>query len=79
MVKLKAKKVDGNVVISEGSFEHLLNCLDNQKFVDSAPCCGDEIDMAINDPVGYKQVKVDMQSAIDDFGRQCRKVLHETS
>ncbi len=76
MVKLEAKKVGGNIVISEDSFEHLLNCLDNQKFVGEAPPNGDAMSMAINDPKGYRQIHIDNQKAIDDFNRQCRHVLH---
>lgn len=68
MVELKAIKKDGNVVISENSFEHLLNCLDNQKFIhiinaDATTC-------------DYKKVQEEIQEAIDDFNRQCRKLLH---
>lgn len=38
MVKLDAIKDGlGNVIIAEHSFEHLLNCLDNQKFIQSYP------------------------------------------
>jgi hypothetical protein len=33
MVQLEATKENGNVIISENSFEHLLSCLDNQKFI----------------------------------------------
>ncbi len=33
MVKLEAEKFQGKILVSEGSFEHLLNCLDNQKFI----------------------------------------------
>ena len=76
MVELEAKKVDGNIVISEDSFEHLLNCLDNQKFVGESPPNGDAMSMAINDPEGYRQIHTDNQKAIDDFNRQCRHVLH---
>ena len=74
MVKLNAKKVNGKIIISEDSFEHLLNCLDNQKFVHNLPSCGDEMDLAINHPDEYKQVQTDIQNAIDDFNRQCRKL-----
>lgn len=31
MVQLEARKEKGCIIISEDSFEHLLNCLDNQK------------------------------------------------
>jgi len=34
MVRLDAKKQDGHILITEDCFEHLLNCLDNQKFID---------------------------------------------
>lgn len=68
MVKLDATKADGMVSISEDSFEHLLNCLDNQKFIreinaDALTC-------------DYKKVQQETQQAIDDFSRQCRKLLH---
>lgn len=76
MVKLEAKKVDGNIVISEDSFEHLLSCLDNQKFVGESPPNGDAMEMFMNDPDGYKQIHINNQKAIDDFNRQCRQVLH---
>lgn len=66
MVTLDAKKENGRISISEDSFEHLLNCLDNQKFIgernaDSTTCDAD-------------QVQKDNQAAIDDFNRQCRAV-----
>jgi len=34
MVRLDAFKENGNIVITEDCFEHLLNCLDNQKYID---------------------------------------------
>lgn len=38
MVKLEAKKDgNGNIIITEDSFEYLLNCLDNQKFIAGQP------------------------------------------
>ena len=75
MVKLEAKKVGkGNVVISEDSFEHLLSCLDNQKFVGEAPPNGDAMAMDRNE---YNNVQIGIQNAIDDFNRQCRNLLHD--
>jgi len=75
MVKLEAKKDGkGNVVISEDSFEHLLSCLDNQKFVGEAPPNGDAMVMDRNE---YNNVQIDIQNAIDDFNRQCRNLLHD--
>ena len=68
MVKLEAKKEDDNVVISEDSFEHLLNCLDNQKFIDDVNADATTCD--------YKKVQRENQEAIDHFNRQCRVLLH---
>lgn len=69
MVKLDATKENGFIIISEDSFEHLLNCLDNQKFIreinaDAITC-------------DYKQVQNNMQQAIDDFNGQCRNLLND--
>lgn len=63
MVELEAIKEHGNIIISEDCFEHLLNCLDNQKFI-TAP--------------GEQSVwtKENIQDYIDDFNRQCRNLLH---
>ena len=68
MVKLKARIENDNVVISQDSFEHLLNCLDNQKFIKYVNADASECD--------YKKVQKDTQKEIDDFGRQCRTLLH---
>ncbi len=73
MVKLEARKKDGNVVISEGSFEHLLSCLDNQKFVGELPQNGDSISVGKDK---YYKVQNEIQQAIDDFNIQCRDLLH---
>ncbi len=63
MVKLEAIKNNGNIIISEDCFEHLLNCLDNQKF------------MSLPD-VQSKRTIENMQDPIDDFNKQCRRLLH---
>lgn len=68
MVPLDATKSDNTIHISEDSFEHLLSCLDNQKFMgsrnaDSTTCDADAVDRQ-------------NQSAIDDFNTQCRELLH---
>jgi len=57
MVQLEAEKHSGQIVISEDSFEHLLNCLDHQKFIGKG---GDQV-------------------RIDDFNKQCRRLLHDTA
>ena len=68
-VKLDATKKDGFVVISEDSFEHLLNCLDNQKFIREINADATTCD--------YIKVQEESQEAIDDFNRQCRELLVE--
>ena len=73
MVKLEAVKKDGNVIISEDSFEHLLSCLDNQKYIHEGPCNGDGLAMG---PEAYKAVQNENQTEIDQFNRQCRELLH---
>jgi hypothetical protein len=74
MVKLEAKKDgEGNIIISEDSFEHLLNCLDNQRFVGESPPNGDAMSM---DKDAYDNVHVNIQKAIDDFNRQCKNLLN---
>jgi len=63
MVQLDAKKENGNIIITEDSFDHLLNCLDNQKFIP-------EYDKQTEDH------KTMFQDYIDDFNIQCRNLLH---
>ncbi len=74
MVKLEATKKDGNIIISEGSFGHLLACLDNQKFVGEAPINGDSVAVGKEE---YYRVQNEIQEAIDNFSRQCRVLLHD--
>lgn len=68
-VKLDATKKDGFIVISEDSFEHLLNCLDNQKFIREINADATTCD--------YKKVQQKNQDAIDDFNWKCRKLLND--
>jgi len=64
----------GNVVITEDSFEMLLSCLDNQKFVGEAPQNGDSISVGKDE---YYKTQKDIQDAIDFYNRECRKILHQ--
>jgi len=73
MVKLEARKENGGIWISEGSFEHLLNCLANQQFVGERPPCGDAVAMS---PEEYATIHQEMQDVIDDFYRQCMGFFH---
>ena len=72
MVELKAIKKNGVILISEGSFEHLLNCLANQKFVGETPINGDSVAVGKEE---YDRVQNSMQDAIDDFWKQCMDLL----
>lgn len=75
MKKLDAKKDgNGNIIISEDSFEMLLGCLDNQKFIGEAPQNGDSISIGEK---GYYKSQADIQAVIDEYNRECRKVLHQ--
>lgn len=67
MVKINMRRENGRISIDEGSFEHILNCLANQKYVGKAPPCGDAMD---TEPAEYRKVQKDNQEAIDDCWRQ---------
>ena len=61
MVKLNAYKDGvGNIIITEDSFDYLLNSLDNQKYIH-------EFSFTIRE---------ENQKIIDDFNTQCREVQH---
>lgn len=70
MVQLQARATKDEIIISKDSFEHLLNCLDNQKYINSVNA----------DAIGTMTVQEirnsqdEMQSCIDDFNRQCREL-----
>jgi len=64
----------GNIVITEDSFEMILACLDNQKFVGESPQNGDSISVGKNK---YYKTQKDIQDVIDFYYRECRKILHQ--
>jgi hypothetical protein len=75
MMKIEAKKDGkGNIVISEDSFEMVLACLDNQKFVGEQPQNGDSLSFGEDE---YWKGQQDIQNAIDHYNRECRKILHQ--
>lgn len=75
MIQIEAKKDGkGNIVISENSFEMILTCLDNQKFIGERPQNGDSISVNKDE---YWKVQEDIQSTIDYYNRECRKILHQ--
>jgi hypothetical protein len=75
VIKIEAKKDGkGNIVISEDSFEMVLACLDNQKFIGEQPQNGDSISEGEDD---YWKIQEDNQKAIDYYNRECRKILHQ--
>lgn len=63
----------GNVIITEDSFEMLLACLDNQKFVGESPQNGDSL---AEGPDSYYKTQNTIQKTIDDYNRTCREILH---
>ncbi len=71
MVKLKARLESSDVVISQDSFEHLLSCLDNQKFIHDVNADG----LSEGHDV-VQSVQQENQKCIDDFNHQCRSLLH---
>lgn len=68
------KDGSGNIVITEDSFEMLLACLDNQKFIGEFPKNGDSVSVGENQ---YYKNQQDMQDFIDFYSRECRKILHQ--
>lgn len=70
MVQLEARATDRDIIISKDSFGHLLNCLDNQKFIHEVNA--DALGSMSVDQI--HSVQDENQAAIDDFNRQCRKV-----
>lgn len=74
-MKIEAiKDGKGNIVISEDSFEMVLVCLDNQKFVGEQPQNGDSLSFGEEE---YWKGQQDIQNAIDYYNRECRKILHQ--
>ncbi len=74
-MKIEAKKDgNGNIVISEDSFEMVLACLDNQKFVGEQPQNSDSLSVGEDD---YWKGQQDIQNTIDHYNRECRKILHQ--
>jgi len=60
---------DGRVLLSEDSFEHLLNCLDNQKFIDDI-----NADALTGD---YVETQRETQDVIDGFVCQCESLFRK--
>jgi hypothetical protein len=74
-IKVNAiKDGKGNIVISEDSFEMLLACLDNQKFVGESPQNADSLSVGEDK---YWKGQEDIQNTIDQYNRQCRDILHQ--
>ena len=74
-MKVNAQKDgNGNIIITEDSFEMLLACLDNQKFVGELPQNGDSL---AEGKENYESTQQQIQKTIDEFNRECRKILHQ--
>jgi len=71
-MELKIIKTNDNIVINHNAFEHLLNCLDNQKFVRENPINGD----SISSKETYTSTQKETQQIIDNFNKKCREILN---
>lgn len=76
-VKLNARVVGKNVIISKDSFEHILLCLCSQKFIGELPVNGDSMAAMANDPKKYKNDQKEMQDTIDDVWKQGMDLIHK--
>ena len=63
---------DDTITISKDYFEHLLNCLANQKFVGELPINGDSL---ATDPSEYQNTQSEIQKAIDVAYHKGRFIL----
>ncbi len=61
------QKYPETITISKGYFEHLLNCLANQKFGDELPCNGDALSL---DAKQYYDIQAQNQKVIDKAWRE---------
>jgi hypothetical protein len=50
------------ITISKSYFEHLLNCLANQKYINESPCNGDARYLELGE---YKKIQIENQAVID--------------
>lgn len=71
---LAKKDGKGHIIISEDSFEMLLACLDNQKFIGESPQNGDSLSVGEDN---YWKGQQDIQNTIDYYNKECRKILHQ--
>ena len=72
MVNLDGHLDGDNVVISQDSFEHILNCLANQKYIGELPQNGDSLSEGMHE---YYKVQQENQQAIDNCWRQGMDLL----
>ena len=72
LVKLDGRLEGDNVVISQQSFNYLLACLANQKYVGELPINGDSI---ADGKESYDATQREIQESIDNFYHQCMDLL----
>lgn len=73
MVKINAHRDNnGNIVITEDDFFHILNCLCNQKFIGEPPPNGDALSLGMQE---YYNIQKENQDIIDDCYHQCMDIL----
>lgn len=66
------QRQDDTITISKSYFEHLLNCLANQKFVEELPTNGDAIETGENE---YRNIQKENQDVIDKAWREGMFIL----
>lgn len=62
------------ISIDVGFFEHLLNCLANQKFIGEPPPCGDAVALSKEE---YNSIQKENQSKIDDAWKKGVEILRD--
>jgi len=75
MIKIEVKKDNkGNIVLSQDSFEMILMCLANQKFLKENPPNGEAFSLGKEK---YDFIQENMQNEIDNCYKQCIDFLHK--
>jgi hypothetical protein len=69
---IKWQRDDDKIIISKGYFEHLLNCLANQKYIEELPPNGDAL---AEGEENYRNIQEENQMAIDKAWREGMFIL----
>ena len=69
---IKWQRDDDKITISKSFYEHLLNCLANQKFIGESPTCGDGLAEC---PEKVRNIQAENQKAINKAWREGMFIL----